>query len=125
MDMMNFYFTAGVTSGNASRDFSHDISQTFFREILERKLKSPNLIISDSHAIGRHLSSFYKSGPKQIKTDISGIIIPVAMEMLVIISILLSQFLEILIETFVLFGKNMILLRNIHKTSLFLKKEVN
>lgn len=78
MSELNFHFTASsLVHNNGSRDFPTELDQTFFRDILERKLNSPNLIFSDYLKIAHHLSPFYKSGQRHIQTNISGLIVPI------------------------------------------------
>lgn len=76
MKNLNFHFTGELIEKN-NQYFSGGVDQSRFKAILEENLESPNLIFSHYKNIAKHLGNFYQSGLEDIKTDISGIIVPV------------------------------------------------
>lgn len=77
MDKKNFYFT-NEADGHYRWHWTEILNQSFLKENLIKKFKNVDLINSHFNTIAKHLESFYKSGKENIKTDVSGIIVPIS-----------------------------------------------
>lgn len=77
MDKLNFYFTGPLDKGHHRWFWTENLNQNFFKESLQKRFSDVVLIDSHFEKIAKHLGPFYKSGSKDIVTDVSGIIIPI------------------------------------------------
>jgi hypothetical protein len=77
MSNLNFYFTGKLVGGHYRYWDTSKMNQDFLKNNLIERLKNPNLIDSHFEDIAKHLEPFYQKGKEGIKTDISGIIVPI------------------------------------------------
>ncbi|MFA5953623.1 MAG: hypothetical protein WC812_03450 [Candidatus Pacearchaeota archaeon] len=77
MENLNFYFTGPLEGGHYKYPDTYKLDQSFLKKNLVNKLNNPNLIESNYQEIAEHLKPFYQRGRINLKTDVSGIIIPI------------------------------------------------
>ena len=77
MPNLSFYFTGPLEGGHHRYSDTSEMDQSFLRKNLVQKFKTPELINSHFDKIANHLAPFYQRGKEKIKTDISGIIVPI------------------------------------------------
>lgn len=76
MDKLNFYFT-GPFEGHYRWSETENMNQSFLKENISKRFANANFVDSHFEKIAKHLEPFYESGKENLKTDISGIIVPI------------------------------------------------